>query len=59
VMGVRPSGSDTTTPVIPEAEPLARLSGTLRGESSLPRSRHEAPLVFARIGFAKDDTEHP
>ena len=36
--GVRPSGSDTHSPVIPEAEPQARLSGTSRNESE-PASR--------------------
>jgi hypothetical protein len=35
-----------TTPVIPEAEPQARLSGTSCSEPNLTRSRLGAPLAF-------------
>ena len=47
-IGVRPCGSDTmSSPVIPEAEPQARLSGTAANESALasrdPGSKHGSP----------------
>ena len=41
--GVRPSGSDTPPPVIPEAEPQARLSGTSGGNTPAVPARSAGP----------------
>ncbi len=43
------------SPVIPEAEPQARLSGTSCNEANLTRSRFEAVLAFGSHRFDRDD----
>jgi general secretion pathway protein J len=45
----------SSPPVIPEAEPQARLSGTSRNESNLPRSRFRAPLACRSHRSDRDD----
>ncbi len=47
--------SAASPPVIPEAEPQARLSGTSRDESSLPRSRFGALLAHRSHRSDRDD----
>ena len=42
-------------PVIPEAEPQVRLSGTSPGESHLTRSRIGALLAFGSRRSVRDD----
>jgi hypothetical protein len=43
------------TPVIPEAEPKARLSGTSSNDANLARSRLEALLAFRSHRLGRDD----
>jgi hypothetical protein len=43
------------TPVIPEAEPKARLSGTSSNKLNLTRSRLEALLASRSHRFGRDD----
>jgi hypothetical protein len=47
--------TDSGPPVIPEAEPQARVSGTWCRESNLTRSRLEALLAFGSHRSGRDD----
>jgi hypothetical protein len=49
------SAARQETPVIPEAERQARLSGTSSNNLNLTRSRLEALLAFRSHRFGRDD----